>query len=96
MTKTEFLRAVPDIIEHGTWGYAELEVREDKDGDKIAQYRDRQKASHLGIVAKSWEEVYRKMFLMLPKHGYNLPVLEELQVDGKVITFAIKKSGKLH
>ena len=70
MTKSEFLRNVPDIIEHKTWGYAELEIVADTEQSKGVCYRHKDNISSGGTWGSNWLEVYRKLTNYLKSEGY--------------------------
>ena len=61
MTKSEFIRSVPDIIEHKTWGYAELEFLIDTKNNKGICYRHKNNISSGATYGISWLEVYQKL-----------------------------------
>lgn len=70
MTKSEFLRSVPDIIDHKTWGYAELEIVADSKENKGVCYRHRDNTASGGTYGANWFEVYQKLTDYLKKEGY--------------------------
>jgi len=70
MTKTEFLYQIPDIIDHKTWGYAELEIVVDNEEQKGICYRHRDKTASFGTYGSSWIEVYEKLNKLLITEGY--------------------------
>jgi hypothetical protein len=70
MEKREFLLKVPDIIEHSTRGYGELEVVVDNVNLKCVCYRHRDKTASCGTYAPSWKELYNKLSGYLIKEGY--------------------------
>ncbi len=70
MTKSEFLRSVPDIIEHKTGGYSELEVVADWKDSKGVCYRHKDNTASGGTYGASWFEVYHKLTNYLKKEGY--------------------------
>ena len=70
MTKSEFLRKIPDIIEHKTWGYAELEILVDRTNEKGVCYRHRNKLASFGTYGTTWFEVYEELSEYLISEGY--------------------------
>lgn len=70
MTKSEFIRSVPDIIDHKTWGYAELEIVADTKDNKGVCYRHKDKTASGGTYGTTWLEVYKKLTSYLEKEGY--------------------------
>ena len=70
MTKSEFLRSVPDIIDHKTWGYAELEVVADSRDTKGVCYRHKDNTASFVTYGATWIEVYQSLTDFLKKEGY--------------------------
>jgi hypothetical protein len=70
MTKRDFTAKVPDIIHHKTWGYAELEIIVDKEGQKGVCYRHKDKTTSCGTYGITWKEVYTKLNKHLISEGY--------------------------
>jgi hypothetical protein len=65
MTKYEFILSVPDIIEHKSSGYGELEFIIDKKNEKGVCYRHRNKTASFGTYGKDWKEVYEALIISL-------------------------------
>lgn len=70
MTKSEFIRSVPDIIDHKTWGYAELEIVSDSKDNKGVCYRHKDNTVSGGTYGTTWLEVYQKLTSYLEDEGY--------------------------
>ena len=70
MTKSDFLERIPDIINHKTRGYAELEIFIDKNGEKGVCYRDTNKRSSCGTHGSTWFEVFEDLSKYLISQGY--------------------------
>ena len=69
MTKTDFILSVPNIIEHKSWGYGELEFITDKKNEKGVCYRHRDKTASFGTYGKDWTEVYSALIKTLKEAG---------------------------
>ena len=69
MTRGEFLRSIPDIIDHKTWGYGELEIVVDQPIEKGVCYRHPNKTASFGTYGSSWQEVYNDLYEFLKKEG---------------------------
>ena len=70
MTKADFLVSVPDIIEHKTWGYGELEICADSKNNKGAGYRHKDNTSSCSTFGTTWLEVSEKLRNHLRSEGY--------------------------
>lgn len=70
MTKFEFLLKVPDIIEHKTLGFAELEIISDVEEKKEVCYRHKDKKASHRTYGSTWSDVYTKLSSDLIKEGY--------------------------
>lgn len=70
MTKSEFLNSVPDIIDHTTWGYGQLEVVADTKQKKGVCYRHKNNTASRGTYGADWLEVHTKLIDYLEKGGY--------------------------
>ena len=70
MTREEFRYAVPDIINHRTWGYGELFYEQVEKGRFSAGYRHLDKHTSYGTFGNSWKEVFDDLIadLTLEKH----------------------------
>ena len=62
--------SLPDIIDHKTWGYAELEILADTLGNKGVCYRHKDHSASGGTYGSTWLEVYQKLKSYLEKEGY--------------------------
>lgn len=71
MTKAEFLKNVPDIIEHKEWGCGELEIITDSTFRKGVCYRHQDKNASFGTFGSNWLEVYEQLTSALSKQGFN-------------------------
>lgn len=60
MTKSEFLQKMPSSISHKTWGWGELEIIVDKQGQKGICYRHEDKTASYGTYGSNWEEVLQE------------------------------------
>jgi hypothetical protein len=69
MTKMEFILSVPDIIEHKSWGYGELEFITDDVHEKGVCYRHRDNTASFGTYGKDWAEVYTALTQTLKQAG---------------------------
>lgn len=58
MNKQDFLRQIPDIIEHPTWGYGELEIVVDNAEQKGVCYRHRDKKASYGTYGNNISESF--------------------------------------
>lgn len=70
MTTKDFLHQIPDIIEHPTSGYGELEIIVDNSTQKGVCYRHRNNTASYGTYGKTWLEVYEKLNSFLIKNGH--------------------------
>ena len=70
MTKSDFLSKIPDIINHKTWGYGELEIIVDNKEQKGVCYRHRDKTASCGTYGASWNEVFESLSKYLSEEGY--------------------------
>lgn len=70
MTKFEFLLKVPDIIEHRTLGFAELEVVSEGEKSKKVCYRHKNKKASYLTSGSTWVDIYDKLSGSLIKEGY--------------------------
>ncbi len=70
MTKKDFLYKIPDIIDHKTCGYGELEIVVDSKEQKGVCYRHRDKTASCGTYGTTWLEVYEKLDKHLISEGY--------------------------
>lgn len=69
MTKSEFIRSVPDIIDHKSWGYGELEIIYDGKR-KGCCYRHSDNAASGGSYGSTWDEILQKLNAFLETQGY--------------------------
>jgi hypothetical protein len=70
MTKSEFLSSIPSIIEHNTWGFAELEIIVDKKDIKGVCYRHKDKTASGGTYDTTRLKVHDKLKNYLEEGGY--------------------------
>ncbi|MEO6686874.1 MAG: hypothetical protein ABIN24_12960 [Dyadobacter sp.] len=70
MTKVEFLFSVPKIINHKTWGYAELEVVAGTKDIKGVCYRHKDNTASYGYYALNWDELYFRFSKYLKEEGH--------------------------
>lgn len=70
MTKAEFLKSVPDIIEHNAWAYGELEIITDNSSQKSVCYRHKDKTASFGTHGIDWLDVHDQLRTNLLKLGY--------------------------
>lgn len=61
----DFLSQVPDIINHETAGYGELEIVANSKNKKGVCYRHKNNSSSYGTYGKSWEEIYNDLMPFL-------------------------------
>lgn len=69
-TKRDFIYNIPDIIEHKTCGYSELEFIVDNERQKGICYRNKENFASLGTYAETWQELYDKLIGKLIGDGY--------------------------
>jgi len=70
MTKRDFLSKIPDIINHKTWGYGELEIIVDNKEQKGICYRHKDKTASCGTYGATWNEVFDSLSKYLSEEGY--------------------------
>lgn len=72
MTKQEFLLKVPDILNHRSHGYAELEIVCFKKNEKGVCYRHKNNLASGGNFAPTWEELYGKIMKYHKDNNYSV------------------------
>ncbi len=61
MTKEEFFKSAPGLIEHTSWGFGNLEITAESKNNKGVCYRHNDNTASGGTYGTSWDEVYSKL-----------------------------------
>ncbi len=69
MEKIEFLNKIPDIINHKSSGYGELEIRDEKNIQKCVYYKHKDDLTSYGTYGDTWQDVFDKLSKQLIKDG---------------------------
>lgn len=70
MTNYDLRINLPDIIQHKTWGYGQLEIIVDNPSQKGAYYKHKENGASFGTYDSSWQEVYDELSTQLKEDGY--------------------------
>ena len=69
MTKENFLQKTPSYIEHNTWGFSILKIR-DIPAKKSAWYLNENNLSSYGAHGQTWQEVYTQINKTLKENNH--------------------------
>lgn len=70
MSKLDFSKRIPSLINHKVWGEGELEIIADYDHYKCACYKHKGNFETCKTMADNWEELYEALSLYLKREGY--------------------------
>jgi len=72
MNRKEIWSRLPDIIDHPSHGYGELEIVVDNENDKGLCYRHENGTASFGTYKTSWQKIFDDLGPWMQEKGYKI------------------------